>query len=218
MNDHKSKYWAATALHGELGELLGIEGPAPQQAVRGFRLDIPYHSQWERDAELTRRDCGPACVEMVGEYLCLDTDVTTNDIMWSITGGEDRGTRINELQESAMAWYSVTLDRYNEFTWDELVARALAGEPCIVLVHYGSFPTRIDRNYTQGHYMVVCGFDEVDYQGKAVERVILHDPDFYGDAMEMGAFIPVVKSVFMKMWDDCHMDRNPRRMALVASI
>ena len=191
----------------------------PPLPVSRIVLPVPYHSQWEGDAELIRKDCGPACVEMLGEYYHPELkNVSTDDITKFITGGTDRATSISELQRAFEHYYGATLDRFGVVTWQMLKRWIENGHPAIVLVHYGSFLTRMDRTYTAGHYMVVCGFDQVDYQGKALERVILHDPDFYGDTMMgQGMRIPVIKSHFLKMWEDSYKDQNPRCLALVRS-
>jgi len=178
-------------------------------------LDVPYHSQHEVDARWFRRDCGPACVEMVGEWHRRDLDASTNEIMRSITGGQDRGTYIRELQDAARDFYHLELDRHDGASWDQLAAWLL-NRPVIVLVHYGSFAMRMDRGYTAGHFMVAVGLDRVDYQGESVRRVVLHDPDWWGDVtMAQGAFLPATQDHFMGMWEDCYKDGNPRRMALV---
>ena len=200
----------------DMAELLD-QAETPDLPVSRMVLPVPYHSQWEGDAELIRKDCGPACVEMLGEYYHPELqDISTDDITKYITGGADRATSISELQRAFDHYYGAPLDRHGVANWDMLKKWIGDGHPAIVLVHYGSFLTRMDRNYTSGHYMVVCGFDRVYYQGQALERVILHDPDFYGvTTIGQGAFIPVIKSHFLKMWDDCYKDQNPRCLALV---
>lgn len=220
----KGKYWATRQLHQELGALLGYTGgdvvdssvidPDPG----AFRtLGVPYNSQWEDDAGLTRSDCGPACVEMVGEFMKPQAAdiVSTDDVMKHITGGVNRPTTLTELAEASEALYGVKLGRIYSGSWDGLRLCIRDDLPVIALVHYGSFPTRIDRSYVAGHFMVVVGFDSIKYRGNVIERVIVHDPDFYGEPMVMGAYIPIVKDVFLKMWSDCYIDGNPNNTALV---
>ena len=194
--------------------------PAPAGDPERVLIPVPYHSQWETDALLTRKDCGPACVEMIGEFLRPATDYTTDHIMKRITGGADRSIYIRELQRVALELYQVTLHRFDGADFEDLNGWIDAGLPVIVLVHYGSFLTRMDRNYTGGHYMVVMGYDRVSYQtkteGELVHRWILHDPDFYEkDTLAQGACIPIVHDHFAQMWNDAVKDGNPVRMALV---
>ena len=74
----------------------GVPGPGEPRV-----LGVPYHSQWEVDALDKRMDCGPACVEMVGEFWRPDVEVTTDEIMRFVTQGVERGTLIRELQAAA---------------------------------------------------------------------------------------------------------------------
>lgn len=198
-------------LIARLGEILDAGGASvPPSGI----LDVPYHSQHEDDAQRFRKDCGPDCVEMVGEFYRPDLDATTDDIMSWITGGVDRATYISEVIEAAKHFYDVDLERVGEMSWDDLVDSVAVGDPVIVLVHYGSFRMRMDRNYTGGHFMVVVGFEEVVYQGEMIQRVVVHDPDFYAGIEAQGAFIPIAKSHFMSMWKDCYIDGNPNRVGI----
>lgn len=201
-----------------VGVLETVETPADAPGPGEPRvLKVPYHNQWEADAQERRMDCGPAAVEMVCEYWRPDvTDVTTDEIMRLITGGAERGTGIGELQTAAQELYGVTLERHDGMTWEGLVGALELGWPVIALVHYGSCRIRMDRGYTRGHYVVAVGTDEVDYQGQVVERVVVHDPDFYGGLHAQGAFLPLTRVHFEEMWEDCVKDRNPPRMGLMA--
>lgn len=202
-------------LSGLLDESADPSPPDPEAK----RLPVPYHSQHEADAEWFRKDCGPACVEMVGEWARPErTAVTTNEIMRFITAGVDRSIYIGELQRASEHFYEVGLERHGGASWEDLKYWIDKGLPAIVLVHYGSFAGRMDRGFNSGHFMVVAGRDSVDYQGETIERIILHDPDWYGGKEAQGAFIPVVKDHFMAMWEDCYKDGNPRRMALVPEV
>lgn len=222
---NRSKMWKLVDNLAELLDTCGNDAPVPQPVLKFHVLDVPYHSQHEADAKRFRKDCGPTCVEMVGEYLCLDPDrlqrrdVTTDEIMRWIVGfgaGRDRSVWIKELQDAMLHFYGVTLIRHDALDWAGLRMYVVEDKrPAIVLVHYGSFATRMDRNYTFGHYLVVVGFDEIQYQSETIERVIVHDPDYYAGLEAQGAFVPIIKEHFMRMWGDCHKDRNPNYMALI---
>jgi len=179
-------------------------------------LAVPYHSQWEPDANKWKSDCGPATVEMICKYYTNGVGPSTNDIMEHITGGVNRNTSATELVEAAEDLFGVQLGKVYSSSWDFLKSEIDKGYPSIVLVHYGAFVMRLDRNFTGGHWMVVKGFEVIDYQGTDVERIILHDPDWWGDYVEQGAAIPVVKDMFMNMWELAHLDGNPDRMVLVS--
>jgi len=180
----------------------------PQQDV----LLVPYHSQWEGDARKFTSDCGPATVEMVGEYWTSE-DHTTDEIMSWITD-VNRSTSSTELIKAAEHFYDVKLTKQYNSSWEALKTEIKAKKPVIVLVHYGSFLMRLDRGYTSGHWMVVVGFDEVDYQGTKVERIILHDPDWWGNYTTQGESIPIIKYHFTQMWKNCYLDGNPNYFAL----
>ena len=195
--------------------LEGEPTPAPSPVSNGVILRVPYHSQHEADAQWFRKDCGPACVEAIGKYFSPTASASTNEIMQHITRGVDRSTYTRELCAAAGHFFDVDLDRTEGNDWDDLMGWLDEGRPSVVLVHYGSFGLRMDRGWTGGHFMVVCGWDRIDYQGETIERVIVHDPDWYGDAMAQGAFIPVIKGHFMGTWDDAYKDGNPQRLALV---
>ena len=179
-------------------------------------LPVPYHSQWEKDATKFKSDCGPATVEMIGEYWTSE-DHTTNEIMdWIVD--VNRSTNSDELIKAAEHFYDVKLTKDYHSTWDKLKAQIAVGRPAIVLVHYGSFLGRLDRGYTGGHWMVVTGFDEVDYQGTKVERIIIHDSDWWGSYTTQGENIPITKYHFTQMWKNCYLDGNPNYFALYSTV
>lgn len=191
-----------------------VDEPHPLQTP--VTLTVPYHSQWEADARKWSSDCGPATVEMVGEFYRGEQITSTDDIMEFITGGTNKLTSATDLVNAADHFYAVKLSKRYGYSWEELVKEYEAGHPTIVLVHYGAFQMRLDRGFTGGHWMVVTGFDTVDYQGKLVERIILHDPDWWAPWLEQGEHMPVTKEHFERMWNEAYKDNNPQRMALTS--
>lgn len=190
--------------------------PHPQHALTFHVLPVPYHSQHEQDAQRYRKDCGPACIEMVGKYYRPDLTFSTDEIMASIAGGVDRSIYIRELQDAALRFFGVTLVRHDGATWEDLTRWIMEeSKPVVFLGHYGSLLTRMDRGWTKGHYVVGVGVDAIRYQNQVVERVIIHDPDYYAGLHGQGAFIPIVKAHFMSFWDASQDRGNPKQMALV---
>lgn len=179
-------------------------------------LPVPYHSQWEKDATKFKSDCGPATVEMIGEYWSGE-DSTTDEIMEWITK-YNKNTSSDDLIKAADHFYGVTLTKDYHSTWDKLKAQIKLEKPVIVLVHYGSFLHRLDRNFTGGHWMVVVGFDTVNYQGMNVERIILHDSDWWGSYTTQGESIPITKYHFTQMWKNSYLDDNPNYFALYSTV
>lgn len=199
-------------------DCLSDDAPVSQRPL-GYVLDVPYHSQHEDDARRYRRDCGPACIEMVGKFYRPEVVVSTDDVMTQITGGVDRSTYVAELQRASLHFFDLELERHNEASWEDLQRWVVEeGKPVVGLGHYGSLRTRMDRGWTGGHFFVLVGFDRVHYRDQLIGRVIIHDPDYYAGLHAQGAFIPLVEDHFMAFWDDCHKDRNPRRMALVPKV
>ena len=178
----------------------------PQKSV----LQVPYSSQHEVDARQFRRDCGAACVEMVGEfYRGQKAGVGTDQIHNWITGGVNRNTNKEELQKALKHFYDVDVESHLNVIPQTIREWIDDGKPSIVLVRYGDFPLRMDLAYTGGHWMVVCGYDSFDWCGYEVQRMIVHDPDWYYNFMAQGGFLPVVENMFVGM----HKDYN--RLALV---
>lgn len=201
-------------------EMTDTAQPHPQHALSFHVLPVPYHSQHEADAQRYRKDCGPACIEMIGKYYRPDLAFSTDDIMTAITHGVDRSTYIAELQSAMLRFFNVTLERHDGATWEDLTGWVMdENKPVITLGHYGDLQTRMDRGYTAGHYVVVVGVDAIRYQAEVVERAIVHDPDYYNGLHGQGAFIPLVRDHFWAFWDGAYKDKgNPRRMALVPEV
>lgn len=202
-------------------EQLAQANPDPGLVYTARRvLPVRYNPQWGYDANQHKKDCGPAVLESLCEYHEPGTDRTTNEIMNYITGGVDRATSISELQRAALELYGITLKRYNGATVYDLIRWIDAGRPVMVLVWYGGYELRLDRGFSGGHYWVVVGYEQFDFEGKAWTRFIIHDPDFYGARhVTSGAFLPVGMAQFSYVWDNAHRAwNNPDNVALVAEL
>lgn len=213
-------------LYEELGDLLCqvpvTPSPTPAPMVNhipGVILDVPYFSQHGLGAKKLRKDCGPACVKMCGDFYAAKPGITIDFIMGQATGGIDRGTYINELIAVSKSLYGVTLERYDAMTWEELKLFMDSGHPVLCLINYNYNAIRMDRNFRGGHYIVVVGYDHILCNGEIVLRFWIHDPDFYGtDTIAQGAYMPIVLPHFLKMWGNCHQNYsgNPNNMGLAA--
>ena len=199
----------------------GYQGPVPDYGDRFVLWDCDHQSQWDKDADDTKKDCGPACVETVCKYVTGNvTGPGTNEIMRFITGGTDRSTSLSELQKAAKELYGVTMTRHDGASIAQVIGWINAKRPPIILVKYGYFIMRLDRKYESGHFMVAVGRDRFVTNGVPVERIYVHDPDWWDPYMGQGAFIPVTHHHFFQMWDGAKDDKgpgwqNPARAALV---
>ncbi len=197
-------------MHLELA-LQNWDAPDSTLPTNPVLLDVPYSSQHERDAREYSLDCGAACIEMLGEfYRGQVAGIGTDQIHEWMTGGRNTTTSKEQLIKAASHFYGVDLEHYYNTSNDQLRSWLNEGKPAIVLVRYGDFPMRMDRNYVSGHWMVVVGYDSYNWAGETVRRLVVHDPNWWSVAMGQGAYLPVVETVFNGMFVDY------RRLALVA--
>ena len=188
-----------------------MDTPPPVTDPTRHVLPVPYSSQHEKDAKRFRLDCGAACVEMIGEfYRSQLPGVGTNEIHAYMTEGKNETTNAAQLQDALKHFYDVEVFTHYDIPPVMLREWLNNGDPAIVLVRYGDFPLRMDLSYTSGHWMCVVGYDSFDWAGHEVQRLIMHDPDWYAQFMAQGAFLPVIEDMFVGM----HLDY--RRLALVA--
>jgi len=156
---------------------------------------VPYRSQWDSDAKQFNSDCGPACIAMLLSHRGIHRSV---DYLSAACG----------LGESKRYTTAPDLAFVSGLCGSELSVKAglsahewVAESPAIALVHYGTLPDRLDKNYTGGHWVVVVGGDD-----KFVE---LHDPDWWGERRDEGTGRRVSIEVFDNALRDCVLDGNP---------
>lgn len=129
-------------------------------------MDIPYRSQWDPDANQRRNDCGPACVAMVLD--AFGKHVEINQL--SQIDISDDGTTATEL---------ISLLARNGVIHPRRVAAFTP--PAICLVRYSGFARASvqDKRYTGWHWVVLLDIDP--------QKVIVHDPDWWGSRRDEGA-------------------------------
>ncbi len=190
--------WSAL---GTMEDLLDGVPPVPDPRPVSDRVIIkaPYHSQWDPDAKKKTMDCGAAAAEIVGEHLVPEnSDVTTDEIYYYMTKGDNRGTYLWELSKAMVHFYGFKLNDANLSDYARLRTHLDLGRPIIILVKYGNYTMRMDRGYTGGHWMVVVGYDFYRHEGKTILRFYLHDPDFWG-ADAQGAEVCITQELLSKM-------------------
>jgi hypothetical protein len=115
------------------------------------------------------------------------------------------------LKSAAQSYSGCTATSGADWNINQLRGKIAAGNPVIVLVHYGDLP-RWD-SFQGGHFFVVKGFTA---DGSSV---IVHDPDYganqYTRCQGANRVLPV--DLFDTAWGDCARDGNPNRQVLVVT-
>lgn len=166
------------------------------------KKEVPYISQWDKEADVRRGDCGPACLTMILRYF-FDDAGTVNEVA-EIVGQEisDSSTNLHQLKNGARYF---GLEGYVSFGSVKEVPIHQVNElsKVILLIDYGELrdqlkkhPNEIqnqDIRYDFGHFVVLLGETETHY--------IIHDPDFWGANRELGAFRKVPKAALQAAYD-----------------
>jgi hypothetical protein len=179
-------------------EAMGKPEPEPELPA------VPYRSQWDADAILVKSDCGPACVAMMLGYRSIG--VTIDDISKFLGMGPSKNyTTPADLQKAAKKW-GLALEVVSGWTLEQFVGCA----PCIMLVHYGTIPDRMDAKYMGGHWIILLGVNG--------NNAVYHDPDWWGPSRDLGAG-RVVDTVRMALaMRDCMIDGNQQGLGLVMTL
>jgi len=165
-------------------------------------IDVPYRSQHDMDAQLSRADCGPACIAMLLEWRGVTVTVD------SITRRTSMGpTNAGQLMAVA-AYHGLKLQRFNNMEMADLEQSVRADKPLVALVKYGDLgSSRQDLNYPGLHWLVVVGFD--------AGNVFVHDPDYWGDRRAEGHARPISRVVFDAAWGNTLPDAINRQALVV---
>lgn len=163
--------------------------------------NVPYRSQWDDDAKKFSTDCGPACVAMLLAYRGIQVKIDQLSVECGM-GPSKKYTAARDLI-AGMAKHSIMLETVSGWT----AAMFAEHIPCIALVHYGSIPDRLDKNYTAGHWLVIVLV--------TADSVIVHDPDWWGADRDKGAGRHIPRAIFEQAMVDCKLDTNPIGHGLV---
>ena len=117
------------------------------------RLEVPWMSQLGPDAAYSNDDCGPACVAMWLRYLNILKTVDDVSRATGLSAGY-KYTIPGQLITAAAA-FGLKLQRLVNLKVEDLEARIDAGQPSIMLVHYGSLVVRYDPNFKAGHFVLL---------------------------------------------------------------
>lgn len=172
----------STAVMHRIAAQLDAMGDAQPVMVK-----VPYRSQHDDDAKISRADCGPACVAMVLEWRGLT--VTTDDLTRMTSMG---ATNAGQLIAAA-GQHGLKLHRRAPMTIFDLENQIRLGNPFIALIRYTDFGSiRQDLAYTGLHWVVVVGFD--------VDSVYVNDPDYWGARRLEGRGRAIPRHLFERAW------------------
>lgn len=165
-------------------------------------LDIPYRSQHDADAQLSRADCGPACVAMLVEW---KGGTITVDGITALTGTGP--TDSIELTRAALV-HGISLMRVNNAILSGIEAQIDSGKPVVALVRYADFGKfRQDTQYAGLHWVVVVGYDS--------ENIYIHDPNHWGARRNEGKAKAIPRAMFDFAWGDTMPEAINRQMLVV---
>jgi len=182
----------------------------------GTLLNLPYKSQSDPDASISRNDCGPTCLAMLINGL---GQIATTDAVFRRTGAApDHYITMAQLMRVGES-YNVPLEYRKGLGLGHLRGYLDAGKPLIALVHYAAFSELQPGVSTQSlfkgpHFVVVVGYEE-DY-------VLVHDPLWTGERRTEGKFKKWSNAIWLQAWGRCHEDRdatgqgNPDFAALIS--
>lgn len=139
-------------------------------------LSVPFISQWDTTAHLSRGDCGVVAACMVALWMGI---ATTPDQMLQQAGlalGRHAYT-FNEIVAAAHA-VGLLLVRRPWSTRAIICAEVEAGRPVVTLLRSGLLSGNQDDG-DMAHFVTVVGCTP--------DAVIIHDPNFWAEQREQGA-------------------------------
>lgn len=140
-------------------------------------ISVPYISQWDASAHLSRGDCGIVAACMVAQWKNIDT--TPDAMLRAAKLPVGRLTySFLEIIRAASA-VGLKLGYGKGATWDVIADELKLGNPVLSLVRYGELAGNQD-DFDGAHFVVVTGFDPSG-------NVYLNDPDFWAPLRQEGA-------------------------------
>jgi len=165
-------------------------------------VDVPYRSQHDQDAQLSRVDCGPACVAMLLQW--RGVQVVIDDITRETSVGP---TNAGQLVAAA-ARHGLKLARLSDMTLAHVERAIEAGNPIVALVNYTDFgDRRQDTKYNGLHWLVVVGYD--------AQNIYINDPDYWSGRRLEGMQHPIARAVFEHAWDNTMPDASNRQALVI---
>ncbi len=165
-------------------------------------VDVPYRSQHDPDAQLSRADCGPACVAMLLQWKGVQVSIDEISRETSL-GSTNAGQLI-----SAAGRHGLRLSRLSDMRLADVERAIEAKRPIVALVNYLDFgDRRQDTNYAGLHWIVVVGYDQAN--------VYINDPDYWGGRRLEGMQHAIPRAVFDQAWGNTMPDALARQALVI---
>ena len=174
------------------------------------KLEVPYRSQWDRDANSHSADCGPTSLAML--LNAQGTDITPNAV-YDHLPAKKRGefVKIGELMKASAA-NKLPL-RYKRFSHHDEALNGLKatlddGFAPIALVSYAPWQEFTRNRFRWGHFVVVTGYTD--------EHIFLHDPLFgLWEQRGRGKYLRMPQSLFLDGWGGFNPAHNPNFAVII---
>lgn len=187
---------SATALQRIAAQLDAMD------TARPVLVEVTYRSQHDGDAQISRADCGPACIAMLLGW--RGTRVTIDDISRVTSLGT---TNAGQLIAAAYK-HGLALRRVAPLSLSEVEINLRNGRPMIALLQYGDLgDDRQNVEYNGLHWVVVVGCD--------ADHIYIHDPNYWGARRLEGQKHPVARAVFDHAWVDTMPDALARQALVI---
>lgn len=155
--------------------------------AQGVLITVPYRSQHDDDAKISRADCGPACIAMLLEWRGLFVKI--DDLSRETSLGTTNAGQLIAAAEK----HGLNLIRRAPMSIADVENQIRLGKPMIALIRYQDFGSvRQDLAYTGLHWVVVVGF--------SADSIYINDPDYWGARRLEGQGRAVPRHLFEHAW------------------
>lgn len=148
-------------------------------------INVPYRSQWDADAVLSKGDCGIVSACMVANW--QGADVTPDGMLRK--AGLPVGRLTYDFKEiiTAARHAGLSLVARQNIRREDICAELRAGNPVITLLRYSKISGNQD-SFAGAHFWVEVGYDAT--------HMVVHDPNFWDERRSEGAFRRVPLAAF----------------------
>lgn len=160
------------------------------------KLEIPYRSQKDSDANYAPSDCGAACVAMILEAFGIRKTI---DEIFKATG-QDQKNPLSRLELiRAAVKYKLEIRKFNDGDQAYLKQSIDARKPIIALVNYKAWSTDpavpTQSSFANTHFVVVTGYED--------GNVTLNDPLWWRPRRAEGHHKKMTFAQFVSAWGSC---------------